>query len=582
MKYFLIDLRQKEHPKSMAYDRLKKKGNKIVGICIGYILWLAVQPFETGWSNTDCYLSMGIGILSVIASFVLILRKGVISFSKIDIFVCLWFLYVILRAYCDNTYPSGNFCLRTIQMFALYMATRLLFSTFNMSEHVLVVCILICTYYEVFVGICQLLSGSSRHPIYALSGSFMNPGPYSAFLVIGLVITCKLQKNYWSPTVFGIMLAFSCSRAALVSAAVCMGIIYWDKWKHRKLQVLMGMVIIMVGLYYLKKGSADGRSIIYIISLLCICENPIFGSGISSFCHQYAEGMASFSLQHPTFNFISADVTSNAYNCLLQIGIEQGLIGLCLALALVGMMFERLNHKGKLLGMSLLSLFIFSMFSYPFGQLSYQILFVLIAAFSGTNEEILDYSTKLRKITFNYPAPVVLLTCTIFFSVFTHWQINKRIMAESNYQKVAGINDVALIDDYFELLPLLNTNEHYLFEFGKLLAANCRYKESNAILNLGTRISCDPMFYVIQGNNYCEMESFEKAESAYQKAFAIMPNRLYPLYKLMLLYEKEGNEEKMVNMAQQVVSFTEKVVSPVTKDMKKEADKILIKANNSH
>lgn len=556
--------------------------NKIVGICIGYILWLAVQPIEASWSKTDCCLSMGIGSLSVIALFVLILRKEVILFSKIDVFVSLWFLYVMLRAYYDNTYPSGNFCLRTTQMFALYMATRLLFSSFNMPEHVLIVCILICAYYELFVGICQLISGNSRHSLYSLSGSFMNPGLYSAFLVIGLVIICKLQKSYWLTALFAIMLAFSCSRAALVSAAVCMGIIYWDNWKHRKLQVAMGMVIIMIGLYFLKKGSADGRSIIYIISLLCICEHPIFGSGISSFCHQYAEGMASFSIQHPTFNFISADVTSSAYNCLLQIGIEQGLIGLCLALALVGMIFERLKHNGKLLGMSLFSLLIFSMFSYPFDQLSYQIIFVLIAAFSGTNEETPDNSTKLRIIAFGYLVPVVLFTCTIFFSVFTHRQIYKRIMAESNYKKIAGIKNVALIDDYFELLPLLNTNEHFLFDYGKLLAANSQYNESNAILNLGTRISCDPMFYVIQGNNYNEMRYFEKAELAYQKAFAIMPNRLYPLYKLMLLYEKEGNEEKMVNMAQQVVSFTEKVVSPVTKNMKKEADKILNNANNSH
>ena len=122
----------------------------------------------------------------------------------------------------------------------------------------------------------------------------------------------------------------------------------------------------------MKKGSADGRSIIYIISLFNILQHPLFGSGISSFRHQYAEGMATFSSQHPTFDFLSADVTSNAYNCLLQIGVEQGVIGMGVSVVLIAMLFIKLNKRVKILGMGLLCLLIFSMFSYPFEQLPYQ------------------------------------------------------------------------------------------------------------------------------------------------------------------------------------------------------------------
>ena len=71
------------------------------------------------------------------------------------------------------------------------------------------------------------------------------------------------------------------------------------------------------------------------------------------------------------------------------------------------------------------------------------------------------------------------------------------------------------------------------------------------------------------------MELYDDAERAYQKAFDIMPNRLYPLYRLMLLYEKEGDITKEKEMAHRVISFKEKVVSPATKEMKDKANTIL-------
>ena len=142
---------------------------------------------------------------------------------------------------------------------------------------------------------------------------------------------------------------------------------------------------------------------------------------------------------------------------------------------------------------------------------------------------------------------------------------------------IAGMTNAAFINDYYGLLPLLTSNKHFLFDFSKILTADGRYSDSNAILRLGTFVSNDPMFYIIQGNNYRKMRFFKEAEDAYQKAFDIMPNRLYPLYQLMLLYEEEGNLERMSEMAQMVLSFNEKVVSPATKNMKKETKKKMLK-----
>lgn len=549
----------------------------IIALCIGYVLWFTIQPVETCWSETDIQLAVGIAGLSVIGTTVLMLRKQIILLSKIDVVVCLWFSYLMLRAYCDTTYPCANFCLRSIQMFTLYLTARLFFSSIHISEKVLVIGILLCAGYEVIVGADQLINGNSRHYLYALSGTFLNPGPYSAFLSMGLIMSCKLRKGYWLPVIFLILLPATWSRAALVSAAICLGIIYWNKWKQRKWQVAIGVIVIIVGLYFLKKGSADGRSIIYFISLLCIAQSPIFGSGIGSFCHQYAERMNSFYIQHPTFNFQSADVTEGAFNSFLQIGVEQGLIGMSLATALIILLLIKLKEKGEVLRMGVLCLLIFSMFSYPFDLLPYQIIFVLIAAYAASEDKEFVPSTKWHQLSRRFIVPIAALICILTLSFFSYCHTMERKKAESDYQMMAGVAHVDFIDDYYELLPYLRNNPHYLFDFGKMLAKDGRYSDSNAMLRLGTLISNDPMFYVIQGNNYVKMELYHEAERAYQKAFNIMPNRIYPLYRLMLLYKEKGDITRMKNMAHKIASFKVKVVSPATKEIQEKAKQVLNK-----
>lgn len=554
---------------------------KILAIlCLCFILWFTIQPVEQNWCGTDILLSEVTSGIAIVAVLILVWRKQQMSLSAIDIVVALWFAYVMFRSYVDSTYPCANFVLRVMQMVALYVCLRVLFSSVVVSERIIVLLLLICAIYEVILGANQMLNGGSRHHLYSMTGSFLNPGPYSIFLSLGLVMSCKIKKEYYAgkgffpsvmsllPIVFMTLLPATWSRAALVSAAICLGVIYWEQWKRYRWYVFGGLFLILIGLYFIKQGSADGRSIIYMISLISIFHNPVFGSGIGSFCHQYAEGMANFSSQHPTFNFQSADVIDGAFNSILQIGVEQGLVGVGFAVVLVVLIFVRLGKCGKTLSMGLLCLLIFSMFSYPFDQLPYEIIFVVIAAYAAKAQIKNNISLKMCQLSKRYMLPTIMLGCIVLLSFFTRHQIKERSRAEYDYHIMSSMRNSAFIDDYYELLPLMSCNKYFLFDLGEMLIAEDRYNDSNAILRLGTLISNDPMFYVIQGKNYLEMGFYREAESAYQKAFNVMPNRLYPLYQLMLLYEKEEKTDQMIEMAQRVLKFNEKVASSATREMK--------------
>ena len=154
-------------------------------------------------------------------------------------------------------------------------------------------------------------------------------------------------------------------------------------------------------------------------------------------------------------------------------------------------------------------------------------------------------------------------------------QIRTRYDADRVYQLFAGMENEGFIDDYYELLPQERDNSRFLFDFGKTLRIHGRYNDSNDMLRQGAKVSPDPMFHILMGNNYKDMGYANLAEKAYQKAFAIMPNRIYPLYQLMLLYKDTGEEKKAKEYARQVVSFKEKITSPATKQMKEEAKRQL-------
>lgn len=556
----------------------------VVMSCVAALLWFAAQPVECAWCHTDVTLTFAIPVLTLIGVVLIWIKKNKrIALSRLDIVLVSWFLYVMGRAYFDASYPCATFCLRTMQMMMLYVALRLLFTSLPMREEYIVSALVLYGLWEAWLGFGQFIHGSSRHYLYLLTGSFLNPGPYSAILAMGLVMALICRKKrvtsllYLPIAVFAIILPATWSRAALLATAICMGIIYWNEWKRWFWWVLASGIVVGSWLYFVKAGSADGRSIIYLISILNITHHTILGSGIGSFFHQYAEEMARFSQGHSNFNFQSADVLDYAFNDLLRIGVEQGVLGIVFAIAVIILTFRVLGRKGRVLRVGLLALLIFSLFSYPVELLPYQIIMVLVLAYAGTSEPISIEIGWKRQILRRYFIPLFCFMLIASLAWFIAHQIDNRAKAEADYRMMAGIHDAAFIDDYYDLLPFLTENPRFLFDFGKMLARQGRYNDSNAMLRQGTLVSNDPMFHVLQGNNYREMGAYGEAETAYLKAYNVLPNRLYPLYQLMCLYEQTGKKQKMWQMAQQVIDFKVKVESPATKEMKDEARQRLLK-----
>ena len=216
------------------------------------------------------------------------------------------------------------------------------------------------------------------------------------------------------------------------------------------------------------------------------------------------------------------------------------------------------------------SLLIFSMFSYPFELLTYTIIAILVVAWSesGDDSPLLNLHKSKKMCTF-------ALLIVIAAGWLAKGGISKRFQHDKEANLFSGMQNAAFLTDYYELLPYEADNPQYLFDFAKTLRSEKRYRDSNAILRQATLVSADPMFYIIMGNNYRDEQFYDLAEEAYNKAYAIMPNRLYPLYQLMMMYADMGEQTKAYDMAEVIRKSYVKIESKATQQMRQKADSIM-------
>lgn len=573
-------------------------------VVLSYLLWLTLQPTDVRFTGTDVNLALGIVVLVstvLVACMIERVRKGArvthFHLGRSDMFVLLWLVYYSSRAWFGVEYPCATEVVKGLMMFTVYFVLRLFFTFYRLSARMLILGLLLFCSYEAILGVFQLMSGGSNHMLFLITGTFYNPGPYSAYLVLGIVLL--LSMLYSEPhgmylltlgkvkTIYFyhglliltlLVLPATWSRSAFVALTVMCLWIYRDKYKRYRYYLWGIIVVVVMGLYFVKKGSADGRLFIWLSSLTSWLHSPWIGTGIGSFFHAEAEGSSELFENNgymPLFH--SADITNFMCNDYLKILLEQGVVGASLCALSAITMIVKLYRHCKPLCYGVIALLIFSMTSYPFELLPYKLMVVLIAAWGNS----LDYDFPSprqrgwRGLQLGRKHCVVMSGMIILVSIFLKVEMEKRIEAEKSYQLFCNTGHEAFINDYYELLPLEHNNSSFLFDFGKLLRTFRRYNDSNAMLQKGTLVSNDPMFYILIGNNYKDLQFFDLSEQAYKKAYSIMPNRLYPLYQLMNLYHETGNKAESRGMARKIVDLQEKVTSPATKEMKDKAKEIL-------
>lgn len=444
--------------------------------------------------------------------------------------------------------------------------------------------------YELWTGFMQLMGReASRHHLFDVTGTFFNPGPYAIFVAVVWAVSVAWWYRHgeafagrgrwsrvgaWSVAAVAVfcfpVLVATWSRAAWVAVAVAATCLLWKAYRR---MVFWGMGVAVcagVAAYFLKQGSADGRLLMTMVAGRAWVGEWLCGHGLGGYAQAYGAAQEAFFAARPGSPLsVVAGSPEYAFNGVLGVGMEQGVLGAVPALVLGLWSLAVLCRRGEVSAYGWLVLLVSSLFSYPFSLwpfLSLAVAWVALAVSleAGTAE------VRWWKRTAVWPVVAVGGWCVWNLSDDTA----RRVEAYEEFRRVCGIQDVAFLEDYRKKYEDLKAYPDFLFTFGTALREAGRYNESNAMLRQGTRVSCDPVFYTLMGNNYRDLGAVAEAESAYRKAFGMLPGRMYPLYRLMKLYEAEGQMRKAEEMARQIIAFRPKVDSPAVREMKNEAKKL--------
>lgn len=406
-------------------------------------------------------------------------------------------------------------------------------------------------YYEAAIGILQWLGIlHSHHYGYSFTGTFYNPGPYACFLstMVPIAVSMMDEHNHrterWVGTGMVLMCAIlipaTLSRTAMIACTTGTAIALWNSIysylrKVGRVYVILGSVLFMIAivcLYSVKKDSADGRILMWKVAAEAVIDTPLAGVGWDNVAGEYGEAQERYfeSGKASEQEILVADAPEYVFNEYLQVAIAFGPLAYVLMIAIL------------------------------FGG--------IVSAFKNHNHGMAGSAVAVSIVMFSsYPLQFPLFVITIGI-VLTGCYLT----SNSVWTKVSGVGITVCCIALF-LANSHRTDVNSEFHIAHALHRQGKYGKSNEILLELKRHSADPMILNIIGKNYQSLGMPDSAIYYLMKSTFRCPNRMYPHYLLMKLYNDSisYNKEASLREAQIIVSMKPKVESEATRDMKREA-----------
>ena len=443
----------------------------------------------------------------------------------------------------------------------------------------------------------------SNHSLYALTGSFYNPGPYSGYLAMIFPLCLYEWLNLKEKTgrtwaeqgkyyiALGVMLLILCvlpagmSRSAWIAAAISGTWVYgmhasWGsklkefgrKYKKRVvLACIAGSVIIIVAgyaLFQLKATSANGRLFMWKISSMAIAESPVIGHGTGNFVSAYGRAQENYFAdgEFSETEELVAGSPEYAFNEYLQVAVEYGIPFLLVVSLVIVFCLWKGSSEGRIgLCGGVISFLVFSFSSYPMQIPGFAVTFYLLltACVIGRSKVILFLFISMMALLGTY-----------------YWKNNQYAACKDWYRSKMLYNIGAYQsakEDYGKLYPELANRGAFLFEYGYSLHKLKEYDNSTRILEEAMAHSNDPMILNIIGKNYQALGDSEKAEVFLIRSTHRLPGRIYPYYLLVKLYAEPQylQPEKLKYAAEIVLTKEPKVQSTAVREMREEVKKLL-------
>ena len=574
---------------------------------LSLILFLLPSFNFLGWEKEygkSIFFLFAIALFSILWPF-LYLRPFPKKFfiSKVDICIAAWTLYISGNIF----FTHSPLAVRTFELgglLLLYMHLR----SIDVSWYgIILFAIIAASAVQAVYGNMQLWGMlPSNHAYFKMTGSFLNPGPYAGYLIsafpviVGMIVFHKslipkanivITRNILLIIGALILLAWSAadSRASYIALGLSVGLILWKRYScYNRFQALslkirsffitstlLLFIMGCVGLFKMKENSAMGRLLVWNVSTEIVAGNLWMGIGFDNFKSCYMNKQADFFKINPNApeSMVASD-TCYAFNEYLQAFVETGLVGFILML---GILVCALNSQNKyekdnmlMAKAGILSIAAFALFSYPAQILPIKVTLVCYLAWIANMDKkifTIDLSRKKYAPALSFLLLVGVGICGLcklpsYYQAYKKWSLSHLSYNRGDYAQC--------IDECKLAYPWLKEDGNFLTYYGKALTLNRQHDSAVGILNQATLHYPNVIVYIALGDNYTALSQFKEAEQAYLQAWYMIPSKFYLLYKLAKLYDKTGQGEQAVSVAEGLLNKKVKVESRAIDEMKDE------------
>ena len=453
----------------------------------------------------------------------------------------------------------------------------------------------------VFISFSQILFGlinqtNNFNAIRHIHGTFFNSGLLAGFGSLAIISLVNLLCSNLKRKKFRYLKLILCiigliiqiyiilrlnSRAALVASGSGMIVVFYLLFRP-KLRILSVAIPILVlfgsYLYQLRPESADGRLLVWLSSVEMVKDSPILGFGTGAFRQNYMNYQAQYLAitSYDSFNNLASD-TNLAFNELLKILVEQGIVGGILFIGLLASVLgiKSVEFKREVISLKALlcTMLVFGMFSYPSESILFQTMFFFIVAqLAGLADTQRAVVVKINKrATTALCVLAVIVYIPIGISIFTYMKSCKKFDEIILCDAVDRQTAVRLQ----ELYPQLSTTNEYLSYYGQVLNRLKEYKHAELVLEQQGRCFPSSGQRIDLGIALHGQGRYHEADEKWIEASKMVPVLIKPHYLLAKSYFLQGKKQLGYQQAKIVLTKNPKVNTPEIYYMKEEIKQII-------
>lgn len=412
--------------------------------------------------------------------------------------------------------------------------------------------------------LCTLLPGTihftNKFRLSTSKGSIRNVPYITILYVILFIAVLTLSKSRTSFICIGCLACITLTRDRNTSKSL-----------KTTAATIAGFAIICLCLCF-KTDSTSGRSFILKTTWELVKERPLTGHGQGGFHREYMDRQGKFFQEHPDSKYTRlADDVRHPLNEFIMAWCEYGISGLFALVAAfvfpwVTCIRTRTTRPACL--SELISIFIFSLFSYPFHYpLSWLILLLCVGSSLHPRKNIKARGQRRMFRIWDVAVALCVISLAIVLYELKHdieWGKAARIAAKGHPRKT--------LNRYAALYEHYGSNPYFLYNYAAVLYSAGMFGEAGEIAEECEKMWSGYHLELLMGDISRMDGRYEKARTHYQKAYGMCPSRFAPLAGIFYLYKDMGNLNEAADIAQMIVNKKVKVESPEVHEMKDEAE----------